>query len=135
MELASMQVEPAEQKMQLDMQLRQVDLQIKQQRLQLDAQKAQADASNDQAQIQLATAKMAQVERLEMMKLEISERIELAKLQTQYRISGNTTGVRAAIDSEKIRTERDKAAAATNTKLTEAQLKNRNLSLGYDTFG
>ncbi len=135
MELASMQVDPAEQKMQLDMQLRQVDLQIKQQRLQLDAQKAQADASNDQAQIQLATAKMAQVERLEMMKLEISERIELAKLQTQYRISGNTTGVRAAIDSEKIRTERDKAAAATNTKLTEAQLKNRNLSLGYDTFG
>ena len=66
---------------------------------------------------------------------EIQERIELARLQTQYRISGNTTGVRAAIDSEKIRTERDKAAAATNTKLTEAQLKNQNLALGYDTFG
>ena len=135
MEMASMQVDPAEQKMQLDMQMKQVDLQLKQQRLQLDAQKAQADASNDQAQIQLATAKMAQVERLEMMKLEIQERIELARLQTQYRISGNTTGVRAAIDSEKIRTERDKAAAATNTKLTEAQLKNQNLALGYDTFG
>ncbi len=135
MEMASMQVDPAQQKMQLDMQLKQVDLQIRMGKLELDKQKAQAEIANDEAQVQLQIAKMAQVERLEMMKLEIQERIKLAELQTQYRISGNTTGVRAAIDSEKIRTERDKAAAATNTRLTEAQLKNKNLNLGYDTFG
>ena len=135
MEMASMQVDPAQQKMQLDMQLKQVDLQIRMGKLELEKQKAQAEIANDEAQVQLQIAKMAQVERLEMMKLEIQERIKLAELQTQYRISGNTTGVRAAIDSEKIRTERDKAAAATNTRLTEAQLKNKNLNLGYDTFG
>ena len=42
---------------------------------------------------------------------------------------------RTAIDIEKIKTDRDKTAANTNVKLTEAQLRNRNLNLGYDTYG
>jgi len=42
---------------------------------------------------------------------------------------------RVAIDSEKIRTDRDKAAANTNVRLTDASLRSRNISNGFDTFG
>jgi hypothetical protein len=70
-----------------------------------------------------------------MMKLEAQERLKLAELQLKYRMSSDQIQNRTAIDIEKIKTDRDKTAANTNVKLTEAQLRNRNLNLGYDTYG
>ena len=137
--MSAQQVDPRAQEMQMKMQLKQIELQLDQSRFELDAQKAAADAQMDQQELQskmaLESAKLAQIERLEMLKLEYQERIELARLQTKFRSESDSTQTRAAIDVEKIRTDRDKAAANVNAKLTEAQLKTQNLALGYDTFG
>ena len=120
---------------QMQMELKQVELQLKQQKLQLDAQKASADIAQDQAELQTKAAlDQARLE-LESRKLELQERITLAQLQQKYQINSEQLQSRVAIDSEKIRTDRDKAAAATNVKLTEAQLRSRNLDRGFDTFG
>ena len=139
MEMSSTQVDPAQQKMQMEAQIKQIDMQLQQQRLQLDAQKAAVEADMDRAELAqdsaLQQAKLAQVERLEMMKLEAQERLKLAELQLKYRMSSDQIQNRTAIDIEKIKTDRDKTAANTNVKLTEAQLRNRNLNLGYDTYG
>ena len=78
---------------------------------------------------------MKKIKDMRAKKLEYQERIELARLQTKFRSESDSTQTRAAIDVEKIRTDRDKAAANVNAKLTEAQLKTQNLALGYDTFG
>lgn len=137
--MSAQQVDPKAQEMQMKMQLKQIELQLDQSRFELDAQKAAADAQMDQQELQskmaLESAKLAQIERLEMLKLEYQERIELARLQTKFRSERDSSQTRAAIDVEKIRTDRDKAAANVNAKLTEAQLKTQNLALGYDTFG
>ena len=139
MEMASTQVDPAQQKIQLEAQIQQIDMQLKQQRLQLDAQKAAMDADMDRAELAqesaLEQAKLGQLERLEIMKLEAQERLKLAELQLKYRMSNEQVQNRTAVDIEKIRTDRDKTAANTNVKLTEAQLRAQNLNLGYDSYG
>jgi hypothetical protein len=50
-------------------------------------------------------------------------------------MSSDQLQTKIAIDSEKIRTDRDKAAANTNVRLTDASLRSRNISNGFDTFG
>lgn len=120
---------------QMKAELAQVELQLKSQKLQLEAQKAQAGIEQSQAEMmmksQIEEAKLM----LESRKLELEERIQLAQLKNKYQMSSDQLQTKIAIDSEKIRTDRDKAAATTNVRLTDAQLRSRNISNGFDTFG
>jgi hypothetical protein len=139
-EMMSMQQsDPRQEAAMIQAQLKQIDLQIQQQKLELDAQKASANIAQDQAALQARTAleqaRLEQVERLEIAKLELSERLKLAELNAKYTMSTESLQARLAIDSEKIRTDRDKAAANTNVRLTDASLRSRNISNGFDTFG
>jgi hypothetical protein len=120
---------------QLKAELAQVELQLKSQRLQLDAQKAQAGIQQDQAEMQMKSQVEAAKLELEARKLELQERIQLAELRNKYQMSSDQLQTKIAIDSEKIRTDRDKAAANTNVRLTDASLRSRNISNGFDTFG
>lgn len=137
--MAMQQADPQQEAAMIQAQLKQVDLQIQQQKLELDAQKASANIAQDQAALQTSTAleqaRIEQVERLEIAKLELSERLKLAELNAKYTINTESLQARLAIDSEKIKTDRDKAAANTNVRLTDASLRSRNISNGFDTFG
>ena len=120
---------------QLKAELAQVDLQLKSQKLQLDAQKTQAGIQQDQAEMQMKGQIEAAKLELEARKLELQERIQLAELRNKYQMSAEQLQTKIALDSEKIRTDRDKAAANTNVRLTDASLRSRNISNGFDTFG
>jgi hypothetical protein len=120
---------------QLKAELAQVELQLKSQKLQLEAQKAQAGIQQDQAEMQMKSQIEAAKLQLEARKLELQERIQLAQLKNKYQMSSEQLQTKIAIDSEKIRTDRDKAAANTNVRLTDASLRSRNISNGFDTFG
>lgn len=120
---------------QLKAELAQVELQLKSQRLQLDAQKAQAGIQQDQAEMQMKGQLEAAKLELEARKLELQERIQLAELRNKYQMSSDQLQTKIALDTEKIRTDRDKAAANTNVRLTDASLRSRNISNGFDTFG
>ena len=120
-------VDPAMQKLQVDAELAQAKLQIEQQKMQLDAQyKA--------AVLQQSGQEMALDNQLERDKMAQKERIEMSNLTNKYQISerGRQTGYATA--QERNKTERDKAAAQTNVKLTEAQLKAKNIANSFDTF-
>jgi hypothetical protein len=125
--MAAEQPDMATQMAQFEMQLKQAALQLDQQKLQLEAQmegqKAQLKQMEMQSDQQLEAAKMAQEERLKM--AEIAAKAEMTERQLQARM---------AIDSEKNRTTRDKAAADTNMKLTTAQLRAKNLEKGFDSY-
>jgi hypothetical protein len=137
--MAMQQADPGQEAAMLNMQLKQVELQLQQQKLELEAQKASANIAQDNAELQtkaaLEQARLEQVERLEMYKLEVQERLKLAELRTKYTMSNEQMQTRTAVDVEKIRTDRDKAAANTNVRLTDASLRSRNISNGFDTFG
>ena len=137
--MAMQQADPGQEAAMLDMQLKQVELQLQQQKLELEAQKASANIAQDSAELQtkaaLEQARLEQVERLERYKLEVQERLKLAELRTKYTMSNEQMQTRTAVDVEKIRTDRDKAAANTNVRLTDASLRSRNISNGFDTFG
>ena len=137
--MAMQQADPRQEAAMLAAQLKQVDLQLQQQKLELETAKASAGIAQDQAELQTRTAleqaRLEQVERLEIAKLELSERIKLAELNAKYTMNTESLQARVAIDSEKIRTDRDKAAANTNVRLTDASLRSRNISNGFDTFG
>ena len=120
---------------QLKAELAQVELQLKSQKLQLDAQKAQAGIQQDQAEMQMKGQLEAAKLELEARKLELQERIQLAELRNKYQMSSDQLQTKIALDTEKIRTDRDKAAANTNVRLTDASLRSRNISNGFDTFG
>ena len=140
MQMAQMQQQdPGAEKAALEMQLKQLDLQIKQGRLQLDSQKAAAAIQQDQAEMQadmqLQVAKMEQLERLELQKLQAQARLKQMELDAKYQINSETLLTKTGIEAQKIRTDRDKAAANTNLRLTDSQLKSRNLDQGFDTFG
>lgn len=135
MQMQQMQMQSGGGADQMKAELAQVELQLKSQKLQLDAQKAKAGIEQDQAEMmmrgQIEEAKLM----LESRKLELEERIQLAQLKNKYQMSNDQLQTKIAIDSEKIRTDRDKAAATTNVRLTDAQLRSRNISNGFDTFG
>ena len=140
MQMAQMQQQdPGAEKAALEMQLKQLDLQIKQGRLQLDSQKAAAAIQQDQAEMQadmqLQVAKMEQLERLELQTLQAQARLKQMELDAKYQINSETLLTKTGIEAQKIRTDRDKAAANTNLRLTDSQLKSRNLDQGFDTFG
>lgn len=140
MEMAQMQQQdPGADKAAVEMQLKQLDLQIKQGRLQLDSQKAAAALQQDQAEMQadmqLEVARMEQIERLELQKLQAQAQLKQMELDAKYQINSETLLTKTGIEAQKIRTDRDKAAATTNLRLTDSQLKSRNLDQGFDTFG
>jgi hypothetical protein len=120
---------------QMKAELAQVELQLESQRLQLDAQKAKAGIEQDQAEMMMKSQVEEAKLMLESRKLELQERIQLAQLKNKYQMSNDQLQTKIAIDSEKIRTDRDKAAATTNVRLTDAQLRSRNISNGFDSFG
>jgi len=119
--------DPAMQKLQLEAELAQARLQIEQQKIQLDAQyKA--------AVLQQSGQEMALDHQLEREKMAQKERMDMSHLTSKYQISERTRQTGYATAQERNKTERDKAAAQTNVKLTEAQLKAQNIANSFDTF-
>ena len=119
--------DPAMQKLQLEAELAQARLQIEQQKIQLDAQyKA--------AVLQQSGQEMALDHQLERDKMAQKERMDMSHLTSKYQISERTRQTGYATAQERNKTERDKAAAQTNVKLTEAQLKAQNIANSFDTF-
>jgi len=121
------QPDPAMQSEQFKMQLEQAKFQLEQQKLQVEAQiEAQQMAFKEQ-EIQLEA-------RIADEKLKLEERIKIAEIAAKAEMTDRQLRARIAIDSEKNKTARDKAAADTNIKLTAAQLKAQNLQKGFDSF-
>ena len=85
--------------------------------------------------MQLEVARMEQIERLELQKLQAQAQLKQMELDAKYQINSETLLTKTGIEAQKIRTDRDKAAATTNLRLTDSQLKSRNLDQGFDTFG
>ena len=119
--------DPAMQKLQLEAELAQAKLQIEQQKLELDAQYKAAS-------LQMSGQEMQLDYQLEKEKMEQKERMEMSGLTAKYQISEKNRQTGYATAQERNKTERDKAAAQTNVKLTEAQLKAQNIRNRFDTF-
>ena len=119
--------DPAMQKLQLEAELAQAKLQIEQQKLELDAQYKAAS-------LQMSGQEMQLDYQLEKEKMEQKERMEMSGLTAKYQISEKNRQTGYATAQERNKTERDKAAAQTNVKLTEAQLKAQNIRNKFDTF-
>ena len=119
--------DPAMQKLQLEAELAQAKLQIEQQKLELDAQYKAAS-------LQMSGQEMQLDYQLEKEKMEQKERMEMSGLTAKYQISEKNRQTGYATAQERNKTERDKAAAQTNIKLTEAQLKAQNIRNKFDTF-
>ena len=119
--------DPAMQKLQLEAELAQAKLQIEQQKIQLDSQyKA--------ALLRQSGEEMALDHQLERDKMAQKERMDMSHLTSKYQISERVRQTGYATAQERNKTERDKAAAQTNVKLTEAQLKAQNIANSFDTF-
>ena len=119
--------DPAMQKLQLEAELAQAKLQIEQQKLELDAQYKAAS-------LQMSGQEMQLDYQLEKEKMEQKERMEMSGLTAKYQMSEKNRQTGYATAQERNKTERDKAAAQTNIKLTEAQLKAQNIRNKFDTF-
>ena len=119
--------DPAMQKLQLEAELAQAKLQIEQQKLELDAQYKAAS-------LQMSGQEMQLDYQLEKEKMEQKERMEMSGLTAKYQMSEKNRQTGYATAQERNKTERDKAAAQTNVKLTEAQLKAQNIRNRFDTF-
>ena len=119
--------DPATQAAQMEAQLEQAKLQLRQQEVAYKTQESQGELQLKQMQIQseleLAQAKMMQDRELRM--AELAAKAQVTERQLQARM---------AIDSEKIKTDRDKAATDANIRMTTTQLQANNLGAGYDTF-
>lgn len=124
---AAQQGDPAAMMAEFEAQLSQQKLQMESQKLQLDAQLKQQEMALDQAKLQFD-------QQLEQAKLEQNERLKMAEIAAKSDMTDRQLQARMAIDTQKDRTVRDKAAADTNIKLTESQLRARNLSKGYDSY-
>jgi hypothetical protein len=112
----------------------QFEQQIAQAKLQLETQKFQIESQLKSQQAQLKQYELQAEQQMEAAKMQQEERIKMAELAAKAQVTERQLQARMAIDSEKIKTDRDKAAADTNIKLTAAQLKSRNLAQGFDTY-
>ena len=70
-----------------------------------------------------------------MMKLQQEGDIKSAEINSRQSIQQAQLQARTQIDLTKNQTARDKAAADTNVKVANVNLKGANIRKGFDTFG
>lgn len=115
-------------------QAEQMKMQLEQAKVQLEQQKAQMDAQIENQKLQLKQAEIQFEQQFEQAKLEQEGRLKMAEIAAKAEITAAQLESRMQIDMAKNKTNRDKAAADTNMKLTSAQLKAQNIEAGFDTY-
>ena len=118
----------------LQMQKLQLEMELAQAKLQLEQQKLNVDVQYKQAQLQLDREEMQTDLQLEVEKMRQDERMKVSDLSARYKTSENNRRTQYEIANQRNKTDRDKAAANTNVKLTEAQLKAKNIQNRFDTY-
>jgi len=127
MAAAAQQPDPAAQAAEMELQMKQMELQIEQFKAQAQAEARARDAQIREAEVQGRY-------QLEAKKMQRQYELDLASLNAKDSTAARQLEVRAAIDAQKIKADRDKAAAKTNIELTKTQLQAQNLAQGNDTF-
>lgn len=117
-----------------EMEVAQFEMQMKQAQFQLEQQKLQVEAQIKANQFQLKEMEMQMDQQMKQAEMAQEERIKVAEIAAKAEMTERQLQARMAIDSEKNRTNRDKAAADTNIKLTTAQLRAQNLEKGFDSY-
>jgi len=117
-----------------EMEAAQFEMQMKQAEFQLEQQKLQVDAQIKANQFQLKEMEIQMDQQMKQAEMAQEERIKVAEIAAKAEMTERQLQARMAIDSEKNRTNRDKAAADTNIKLTTAQLRAQNLEKGFDSY-
>ena len=85
--------------------------------------------------LQFEQAQTEWTQNFEMMKLQQEGDIKTAEINSRQLIQQAQLQARTQIDSQKNQTARDKAAADTNVKVGNLNLKGRNIERGFDTYG
>jgi hypothetical protein len=117
-----------------EMEAAQFEMQMKQAEFQLEQQKLQVEAQIKANQFQLKEMEIQMDQQMKQAEMAQEERIKVAEIAAKAEMTERQLQARMAIDSEKNRTNRDKAAADTNIKLTTAQLRAQNLEKGFDSY-
>jgi hypothetical protein len=112
-----------------------IQLQLEMSRLQLDQQKAQSNAQIEQQKLQFEQQQVQWKQNFEMLKLEQEGQIKSAEITSKSQFQAAQLEARSQIDLRKDATNRDKAAADTNVKVANVNLKGANIRRGFDTFG
>ena len=111
-----------------------MESQIKQAELQLEQQKLQLQAQIKSQEFQLKQSQIATEAQLDQQKLVQDRELRIAEIAAKGQMTERQLQTRMAIDSEKIRSQRDKDAGDLNIKTAQTQLQAKNISKGYDTF-
>ena len=119
--------DPAMMRLEMETQLAQANLQLAQQKLDADVQVKAAQLQQDRDEMEIDT-------QLEVAKMQQKERMEMSNLSAKFKSDEQNRQTNYATAQDRNKTERDKAAAQTNVKLTEAQLKAKNIANSFDTF-
>ena len=69
-----------------------------------------------------------------MEKMAQNERLKVSDISAKYKAGEANRMTNYKIAEDRNKTERDKAAATTNVKLTEQQLKAKNIQNRFDTY-
>lgn len=112
-----------------------IQLQLEMSKLQLDQQKAQSNAQIEQQKLQFEQQQVQWKQNFEMLKLEQEGQIKSAEITSKSQFQAAQLEARSQIDLRKDATNRDKAAADTNVKVANVNLKGANIRRGFDTFG
>ena len=112
-----------------------IQLQLEMSKLQLDQQKAQSNAQIEQQKLQFEQQQVQWKQNFEMLKLEQEGQIKSAEITSKSQFQAAQLEARSQIDLRKDATNRDKAAADTNIKVANVNLKGANIRRGFDTFG
>lgn len=113
----------------------QMAMQLESAKLQLEQQKAQSNAQLEMQKLQFEQAQTEWKQNFEMMKLQQEGDIKSAEINSRQSIQQAQLQARTQIDLTKNQTARDKAAADTNVKVANVNLKGANIRKGFDTFG
>ena len=119
--------DPAMMRLEMETQLAQANLELAQQKLNADVQVKAAQLQQDRDEMEIDT-------QLEVAKMQQKERMEMSQLSAKFKSDEQNRQTNYATSQDRNKTERDKAAAQTNVKLTEAQLKAKNIANSFDTF-
>ena len=119
--------DPAMMRLEMETQLAQANLELAQQKLNAEVQVKAAQLQQDRDEMEIDT-------QLEVAKMQQKERMEMSQLSAKFKSDEQNRQTNYATSQDRNKTERDKAAAQTNVKLTEAQLKAKNIANSFDTF-
>ena len=118
----------------LDMQKLQLEADLAAARLQLEQQKLDFDMQLQSARLQLDREEMQVDAQIDMEKMAQNERLKVSDISAKYKSGEANRMTNYKIAEDRNKTERDKAAATTNVKLTEQQLKAQNIRNRFDTY-